>query len=140
MCCRYTTKAFFELPIESFSRDLNPDFILRRDVFFQIILLKHFFELPIEGFSRDLNPGLLLRREVFFQIILLKHMELEALAAPNSGEYIEVIQNRTKWKRGDLNPRPPPCKGGALPSELHSHINRPDGIRTHDHPVISRVL
>ena len=25
----------------------------------------------------------------------------------------------TKWRRGDSNPWPPPCKGGALPTELH---------------------
>ena len=25
------------------------------------------------------------------------------------------------WSRGDSNPRPPPCKGGALPAELRPH-------------------
>src|SRR5439155_430286 len=26
------------------------------------------------------------------------------------------------WSRGDSNPRPPPCKGGALPAELRPHF------------------
>ena len=26
------------------------------------------------------------------------------------------------WSRGDSNPRPPPCKGGALPAELRPHL------------------
>ncbi len=25
------------------------------------------------------------------------------------------------WTRGDLNPWPPPCEGGALPTELRAH-------------------
>ena len=26
------------------------------------------------------------------------------------------------WSRGDSNPQPPPCKGGALPTELHPRV------------------
>src|SRR5215218_1908737 len=27
----------------------------------------------------------------------------------------------SEWTRGDLNPWPPPCEGGALPTELRAH-------------------
>jgi hypothetical protein len=32
------------------------------------------------------------------------------------------LQNRTfsEWTRGDSNPWPPPCEGGALPTELRA--------------------
>ena len=29
------------------------------------------------------------------------------------------------WSRGDSNPRPPPCKGGALPAKLRPHLGEP---------------
>src|SRR4051812_40652411 len=28
------------------------------------------------------------------------------------------MRSHTEWRRGDSNPQPPPCKGGALPLEL----------------------
>jgi hypothetical protein len=43
------------------------------------------------------------------------------------------------WARRDLNPRPPACKAGALPTELRAHFQnhsiktgRDERIRTSD--------
>jgi hypothetical protein len=33
------------------------------------------------------------------------------------------------WTWGDSNPRPPACKAGALPTELHAHDKNPCTIR-----------
>lgn len=35
----------------------------------------------------------------------------------------------TWWSRGDSNPLPPPCKGGALPVELRPQVVRAAPIR-----------
>ena len=32
------------------------------------------------------------------------------------------------WSRGDSNPGPPPCKGGALPAKLRPQISRPNAF------------
>ena len=34
------------------------------------------------------------------------------------GSEASVILSRCVWSRGDSNPGPPPCKGGALPAKL----------------------
>lgn len=48
------------------------------------------------------------------------------------------------WSRGDSNPRPPPCKGGALPVELRplptTHFGGPSWIRTRDLGLIRTAL
>ena len=36
-----------------------------------------------------------------------------------SGFYLQ-IEGKRKWTRGDSNPWPPPCEGGALPTELRA--------------------
>src|ERR687890_2237733 len=37
-----------------------------------------------------------------------------------SGFHLQ-IEGKRKWTRGDSNPWPPPCEGGALPTELRAH-------------------
>src|SRR5919106_5634360 len=36
-----------------------------------------------------------------------------------SGFHLQ-IEGKRKWTRGDSNPWPPPCEGGALPTELRA--------------------
>src|SRR5262249_39640788 len=44
-----------------------------------------------------------------------------------------VTRHSAWWRRGDSNPRPPPCKGGALPTEP-----RPPGRVTRDARRVTR--
>ena len=40
----------------------------------------------------------------------------------NSAMQIAISRNANLWARRGLNPGPPPCRGGALPTELHALI------------------
>ncbi len=49
-----------------------------------------------------------------------------------SGTIIEkMTQGPPGWSRGDSNPGPPPCKGGALPTKL-----RPQNSSQQTHPLV----
>lgn len=46
---------------------------------------------------------------------------------PTFGSQGSKINTPTKrWSRGDSNPGPPPCKGGALPAKLRPHLSPSD--------------
>ena len=42
-----------------------------------------------------------------------------------------MTQGSSRWSRGDSNPGPPPCKGGALPTKL-----RPLGPNQQTYPLV----
>lgn len=42
--------------------------------------------------------------------------------SPRSQRSALAIELRPQWSGRELNPRPPACEAGALPSELPSHV------------------
>ena len=64
-----------------------------------------------------------------------------ARAQPPDGDAIRLSRFRggLRWRWGDSNPRPGPCKGPALPPELHPH-HGPAWIRTTDLALIRGAL
>ena len=63
---------------------------------------------------------------------------LSILTAPPNLQY-SIFKELPYWRWPDLNRRPPACKAGVLPAELHPH-NGPSWIRTTDLRVISTAL
>jgi hypothetical protein len=56
---------------------------------------------------------------------------------------VTCSEDLLRWSRGDSNPGPPPCKGGALPAKLRPRLPHPGGrawTRTRDLGLIRAAL
>jgi hypothetical protein len=93
--------------------------------------------------TRDTKTGRAVRRPAAANSVdrlraearVLLHAQAYPLATPQpwgtgySTASHSAAPRRAEWSRGESNPRPPPCKGGALPTKLRPRDRRaPTGV------------
>lgn len=74
-------------------------------------------------------PSSRLPRIMVFVVRAMTSVITRVLAPLSGGASSVCNVHQSWWSRGDSNPGPPPCKGGALPTKLRPQI--PVGRHTH---------
>jgi hypothetical protein len=75
----------------------------------------------VRPLQKSLNPRPWISAELSPQEAVRPRLEL----TNGIGVPAWLLRQTTRWSRGDSNPGPPPCKGGALPAKLRPRTRRP---------------